>query len=212
MRSALRHPFHSGNRSVHRHHVRGRAHSTEQLVGHLTLGYNWSTLNTNDFDLGAGGPLLFPETTLLTGGGKAGTLYLLNITSADASCAQIHRLALWNRTGSNPALLYLWASNDTLKAFSFIGGLISTTPVAQNSAIANLPNGAALALSVNDSTAGSGILWAAMSTQNASSAAVPDMNPADQLGNLGKFVVPVVANGKVYMATFSNQLVVYGLH
>ena len=154
---------------------------------------------------------LFPETTLLTGGGKAGTQYLLNITSVGASCAQIHHLAFWNRTGSNPALLYLWASNDTLKAFSFFGGIISTAPVAQNSAIANLPNGAALALSAG-STAGSGILWAAMSTQNASSAAVPDMNPADQLGNLGKFVVPVVANGKVYMATFSNQLVVYGLH
>lgn len=123
---------------------------------------------------------------MLTGGGKAGTLYLLNISSADASCAQIHHLAFWNRTGSNPALLYLWASNDTLKAFSFIGGLISTAPVAQNSAIANLPNGAAVALSANGSTAGSGILWAAMSTQNASSAAVPDMNPADQLGNLEK--------------------------
>ena len=31
------------------------------------------------------------------------------------------------------------------------------------------------------------------------------------LGNFAKFTPPTVANGRVYMATFSNQLVVYGL-
>jgi hypothetical protein len=89
---------------------------------------NWTALNAGDFDLGAGGPLLFPGTALLAGGGKAGTLYLLQITNpgalqltqtvqatfgcpgSDPSCAQIHHLALWNRTGSRPPLLYLWAS------------------------------------------------------------------------------------------------------
>jgi uncharacterized protein (TIGR03437 family) len=33
----------------------------------------------------------------------------------------------------------------------------------------------------------------------------------DAIGNLAKFTAPTIANGKVYMATFSNQLVVYGL-
>jgi Secretion system C-terminal sorting domain len=37
------------------------------------------------------------------------------------------------------------------------------------------------------------------------------MNSIDDPGNLAKFVSPTVANGKVYMATFSHQLVVYGL-
>jgi hypothetical protein len=37
------------------------------------------------------------------------------------------------------------------------------------------------------------------------------MNSADQFGNLAKFAIPVVANGKVYVATFSDQLAVYGL-
>jgi hypothetical protein len=40
-----------------------------------------------------------------------------------------------------------------------------------------------------------------------------DKNPDgdDRLGDFAKFCPPVVANGKVYMATFSRELVVYGL-
>ena len=38
------------------------------------------------------------------------------------------------------------------------------------------------------------------------------MNPSrDGFGNFAKFVPPLVANGKVYVATWSNQLAVYGL-
>jgi uncharacterized protein (TIGR03437 family) len=33
----------------------------------------------------------------------------------------------------------------------------------------------------------------------------------DSLGTLAKFTAPTIANGKVYVPTFSNQLVVYGL-
>ena len=33
----------------------------------------------------------------------------------------------------------------------------------------------------------------------------------DQVGNHAKFVPPTVANGKVYLATQSNALLVYGL-
>jgi uncharacterized protein (TIGR03437 family) len=33
----------------------------------------------------------------------------------------------------------------------------------------------------------------------------------DSLGTLAKFTAPTIANGKVYVATFSNHLVVYGL-
>jgi len=39
-----------------------------------------------------------------------------------------------------------------------------------------------------------------------------DMIPSrDAVGNFAKFVAPTVANGKVYVATFSNRLNVYGL-
>jgi len=213
---------------------------------------DWSTLNTYDYDLGAGGPLLIPGTQMLLGAGKTGTIYLLSILASgalqlaqtvqatpgcppggpDSSCAQLHSPAFWNLTGSNPAspsLLYYWGSNDMLKAFSFSNGQLSTSPVYTNSQIAGSPGGAALALSSNGTTAGTGILWAAMSSGNASTANTPGvlhafnasnvatelwnstMNSSDQYGNFAKFVQPVVTNGKVYVATFSNQLAVYGL-
>jgi hypothetical protein len=38
-----------------------------------------------------------------------------------------------------------------------------------------------------------------------------DANAAKSLGNFAKFATPVVANGKVYVATFSNKVVEYGL-
>ena len=38
------------------------------------------------------------------------------------------------------------------------------------------------------------------------------MNSArDNFGNFAKFVPPLVVNGRVYVATFSNQVAVYGL-
>jgi hypothetical protein len=38
-----------------------------------------------------------------------------------------------------------------------------------------------------------------------------DPDGTDDYGNFAKFCPPIVANGRVYMGTFSNQLVVYGL-
>ena len=37
------------------------------------------------------------------------------------------------------------------------------------------------------------------------------LSARDAVGNFAKFVPPTVANGKVYLATFSNRLNVYGL-
>jgi hypothetical protein len=88
----------------------------------------------------------------------------------------------------------------------------------------------ALALSANGTNAGSGILWASHPTQDATMFVASGMlnafdaqnvrnqlwasfqNPnRDGVGNYAKFVAPSVANGKVYLATFSKRLDVYGL-
>jgi hypothetical protein len=212
---------------------------------------DYGTLNSNDWDLGAGGPLLIPNTSLLVGGGKTGVLFVLNRSNLGKyvpgnsqvvqtwqatagcdsgfwnGCNEIHHIAYWNRSGASP-LLYVWGWEDSLNSYAFNGTTFTTTPAASNPIEANYPGGI-LAVSANGSQKGTGILWAAMSTQDASQGAVPGMlrafdavsltelwnstiKPDDNSGLLAKFCVPTVANGKVYLATFSNRVDVYGLH
>ena len=91
--------------------------------------------------------------------------------------------------------------------------------------------GGMLSLSANGSPAGTGILWATLSRAgDANHTPQPGILRAydagnvtrelwnsqqnatrDTLGNFSKFSPPTVANGKVYVATLSNKLVVYGL-
>jgi len=94
--------------------------------------------------------------------------------------------------------------------------------------------GGRLVVSSNGTTAGTGVVWGVYPTQgNANSAVVhgalvaydativtkgtmkqlfhSDANPGNNMGNFAKYATPVVANGKVYVATFSNKVVQYGL-
>jgi hypothetical protein len=129
-------------------------------------------------------------------------------------------------------MIYVWSEQDKLKQFKLTNGLLQTTPVATSTMFVptGMP-GAMLSLSANGSLAGSGIVWASH-PYNADSnlATVPGIFRAfdasnvsvelwnskqnaarDDVGNFGKFCPATVANGKVYLATFSNRLVVYGL-
>jgi hypothetical protein len=136
----------------------------------------------------------------------------------------------WNSPVIGPAM-YLWGAGDTLKAFHFDGAQFQSTPISQSTVQTpvGLTFSAPLSVSSNGSQLGSGIVWAvAASSPNqppvpgvlrafdASDLSVElwdsDMNPAqDSLGQLAKFCPPTVAGGKVYVATFSGQLSVYGL-
>ncbi len=95
--------------------------------------------------------------------------------------------------------------------------------------------GGRLVISSNGTAPGTGVVWASYPVQgNANSAVVhgalvaydattvvngtqlkqlfhSDGNPRDNLGNFAKYSTPVVANGKVYVGTFSNKVVQYGL-
>lgn len=141
-------------------------------------------------------------------------------------CFEIHHLTMWPRS-SGTSWLYVWAWNDPLKAFAFSGGLLTTTPASQNTSTVGYPGGI-LALSANGNQ--NGILWAVTSVQgytgDGSAAGVlhafnaanvgqelwnSNMKAGDALGTISKFAVPVVTNGKVYVATGSNSLRVYGL-
>jgi len=130
-------------------------------------------------------------------------------------------------------LIYLWGDGDSLKAYRFASGHFWTTPASQSliKTPYGISNSAALSLSANGSEAGTGIVWAVCSGDT-------DRNPGvvhgilrafdasdlsvelwdslqdsvhNDAGLLAKFCPPTVANGKVYVATSSGQLNVYGL-
>ena len=139
----------------------------------------------------------------------------------------------WNSPNNGP-VIYLWGSGDYLKAFKFSGGSFQTTPVSQGSmqGTPGYSNSAPLSLSANGSQAGSGIVWASAplggdANQNTVSGILrafdagnlsqelwnSQQNPArDSVGSYAKFSPPTIANGKVYLATFSGQLLAYGLN
>jgi PKD repeat protein len=128
--------------------------------------------------------------------------------------------------------MYVWADSGAhLAQYRFTGGAFNTTPFAQGATVGGSGSpGGILSVSANGTNAGSGILWAVVNTSaDANQAVVPgtlhaynaqnvgselwnsDLVARDSLGNLAKFVPPTVANGKVYMATFSGKVNVYGL-
>ena len=137
----------------------------------------------------------------------------------------------WQRAAANGGpLMYDW-SGYRLRAFPFNGSAFATTPAAEGTATQFYPGGI-LTLSANGDAPGTGVLWATIATccdaQNnppvpgalvafdASDVSKQLWNSTtdathDSFGNLAKFVPPLVANGRVYVVTWSNQVAVYGL-
>jgi hypothetical protein len=94
--------------------------------------------------------------------------------------------------------------------------------------------GGRLVVSSNGTMPGTGVVWGVYPVQGDANSAVvhgalvaydatavakgklkqlfhSDANPANNMGNFAKYSTPVVANGKVYVGTFSNKVVQYGL-
>jgi hypothetical protein len=151
--------------------------------------YNWSSLNGSDADLGSGGILLIPGTSLMLSGGKAGWLYVVNrdnmgglsgSTTADTNIVQswsisghsVHGGPVWWQ-GASGSFAYIWAaSSDRLRQYQFSGGLFNTTPFAQSTTIGGSGQpGGVLSLSANGTNAGSGIVWASVNTSSSANQA-----------------------------------------
>jgi hypothetical protein len=129
-------------------------------------------------------------------------------------------------------LIYTWAEYDHLKSFRIDPTASHLDPVAHATSPEAAPNGmpgAFLSISANGGIEGTGILWSTLPLSgDANQAVVPGemhafdaanvgvelwnstQNANDAPGNLAKFTSPTVANGRVYVATFSNALCVYG--
>jgi hypothetical protein len=163
--------------------------------------------------------------------GDSQVVQSLNITAGNTGVNQIlGGPVYWEGSAATGGpLIYNWASEDVLKAYAFNGSTFTTTPSMTGGYVAALP-GAILALSSNGNAQGSGVLWANIAGNQAVSPHVLatlhafnaenitnelwnfTMNATrDYYGNYARFVPPLVVNGKVYVATGSNQVVAYGL-
>ncbi len=195
---------------------------------------DYAALNTDDLDFSSSGPLVIPGRNLLVTGGKQGIMYLFNSSNLSTplqsfqatgnsacnlsfdGCNQIHDLAFWNNT------LYVWGGYDVLRAYAFSPSTnqFNPTPTSKNSISTQKPP-ASFAVSANGSAPGTGVLWAVL--PDSSVHAFDASNVASELWNSNqdssrdglpsypKFTEPTVANGRVYVATHSNQVVAYGL-
>jgi hypothetical protein len=127
---------------------------------------------------------------------------------------------------------YIWPASVYLQQYRFDRTtnqfILPAFAQSPSSAPSGHPGGI-LALSANGTNAGTGIVWASLQTGDASHSVRPGVLHAydaqnvshelwnsgqnsvrDGVGNFAKFVAPTVANGKVYLATFSDRLDVYG--
>lgn len=137
----------------------------------------------------------------------------------------------WNSPVSGPTI-YVWGSyGDVLKAYNMTNGLFNTTPFSEGPIVSPGLPGGCLSLSANGSTSGTGIIWAShaynadanpqtvrgeLDAYDATNLTTPLWTSVqnasrDDVGNCAKFAPPTVANGRVYLGTFSKQLDVYGL-
>lgn len=170
---------------------------------------------------------------------NSSVLQYLNINANSTQYAKhLHGAPVYFKDQHNKEYIYAWAEgggDGHLKQFLFNRAKSRFDSVNVKVGYTTLPYGmpgAMLALSSNGQTAGTGILWASHPAQgDANQAVVPGILQAfdandithelwnsnlngrrDTIGKFAKFVCPTIANGKVYMATFSNQLAVYGIN
>ncbi len=198
----------------------------------------WASLNTQDWDLGSAGAILIPGQHYLLTGGKAGMLYSVNYDSMGHLSADntatvqgvqvndwgIFNMALWEGPPNGP-FLYEYDPAGTLKAYQIQNNQINSTIFSKFT-----PANSALYAGVSVSASGSqnGVVWFVTGNANASDNPATlyaldatnlsnplwssDTNSArDQPGVFTKFTPPMVANGRVYLATLSNAVAVYGV-
>ena len=198
---------------------------------------NTTNESGSDTDLGSGGAMVLPDLTygtgstlnLAVGAGKDGNLYVVNRNNMGKWNANSNNVyqelagAVPNGVWGVPAYfnntVYYCDVNSTLKAFTISTGKLSTTPV-QTGASFTYP-GVLPSVSANGTS--NGIVWAIENTSPAVLHAFAANNIAqelynsnqaangrDQFGSGNKFITPMIADGKVFVATPSG-VAVFGL-
>ncbi len=206
--------------------------------------FNYETLNSHDWDLGAGGLLMLPvqqgaNPDMLITAGKEGRVTVLNRDNLGgyASGASSNTNALqdfsvvttagegfWSTAAYWNGNVYMWAEDNVPMLFKVNGGVVDEQPDSQGTITSAFPDPT---FSVSSNGAEAGIAWAVRADQfNTDGPAVlyawdandlsepiyeSDTNATrDSAGPANKFSVPVVTNGKVYVAAH-GEVDVYGL-
>jgi hypothetical protein len=167
------------------------------------------------------------------GGLSAGNDDTNIVQSFSVTPYNIHGGPVW-WDGPFGSYAYLQGEVDYLRQYRFDrnANLFQIPSYAQSPtpAAGGMPGGM-LAVSSDGAGAGTGIVWSSRPFNgDANGAVVPgillaynaenvshelwnseQLSARDRVGNFAKFCPPTVANGKVYLATFSNRLNVYGL-
>jgi hypothetical protein len=143
--------------------------------------------------------------------------------------------AYWESASLGP-IVYVSVENDLIRAFKLdkSAAQLAAGPFRPSAAKIWRHPAAILSLSANGDRSGTGILWAVHADRMEFDPTDPyvdkilgilrafdaedlshelwnsHMKPDDAFGNFAKFTAVTVANGRVYVPTFSGQLVVYG--
>jgi len=165
------------------------------------------------------------------GGYNAGDNNILQSINLGTN-ARLHTTLTYYK-GAQKEFVYAWSENSALKAFPF-------DRAANTFDVANTINsgtqgpegnsGAFTSVSSNGSIDSTAVLWATFAVNgDANQSTRPgilyafsatdvtkelwnsSLETTDNVGNYAKFNCPTIANGKVYLATFSNKFIVYGL-
>ncbi len=201
--------------------------------------YNTASESNNDTDLGSGGLVILPDmkdaggTTrqLLAVAGKDGNLYIADRNNMghmdatnDGTLYQQLNGALPGGVWSNPAYfnntLYFGSVGSSIRAFPVTNAKLATQPSSTTPDSFGYP-GANPSISAYGTA--NAIVWAISNKSSAGLYAynagnlgsklydsTEAANGRDSFGAGNKFIVPTVANGKVYAAT-TNSVAAFGL-
>jgi hypothetical protein len=192
----------------------------------------------NDVDLGSGGVMLLPDLTdatgtvrhLAVGAGKDGNLYVVDRDSMGKFNAASNNIwqeldgvlrgGVWSTAAYFNGTIYYAPSGGALRAFSVTDARLSGPAAAQTATQFGYP-GSSPVVSANGTR--NAIVWAYENANTAVLHAYDATNLAhelynstqaasgrDQFGSSNKFIAPMVADGKVFVAT-TGSVGVFGL-
>jgi hypothetical protein len=185
--------------------------------------------NTNMLLTGCKGTFIYLlNTTNLGGFSSTGPDAVLQSIAVSGN-AQMHSSFAYFGGATNQ-YVYQFSENTLLQSYK-IGATSLGTPVSGSVSGPTGTSGAYMSVSSNGSDATTGVLWISQAVNgcNANQSTCAgvlravraddvttelwnsNINPSDNFGNFAKMNCPTIANGKVYLNTFSNHLAVYGL-